>query len=164
MLGCYHLWFFYFQVEKNIEKKHVQQLKFHSGLEFILISRDLNMATYFRQLYYLLYKNAIFKLRHKRQAIIEVVAILYFVAVLVIIRKTAPQPTYDAIPSSEQIIYNASKIPGGKRQHLAYVTNINSSEFQFFSLVLLFIYTYLTQTLTQWHQIWPQFRNKLHPY
>ena len=103
------------------------------------------MATYFRQLYYLLYKNAIFKLRHKRQAIIEVVAILYFVAILVIIRKTAPQPTYDAIPSSEQIIYNASKIPGGKRQHLAYVTNINSSEFQFFFFSFT-LYIYLFDT------------------
>ena len=90
------------------------------------------MATYFRQLYYLLYKNAIFKYRHKRQAIIEVVAILYFVAILVIIRKTAPQPTYDAIPSSKQIIYNVNEIPGGKKQHLAYVTNVNASEFQFF--------------------------------
>lgn len=99
------------------------------------------MATYLRQLYYLLYKNAIFKYRHKRQAIIEVVAILYFVAILVVIRKSAPQPTYDAIPSSKQIIYNAGEIPGGKKQHLAYVTNVSASEFQHFlwvySLILV---------------------------
>ena len=48
---------------------------------------------------------------------------------------------YDAIPSSEQIMYNSGEISGGKRQHLAYVTNVNASEsqlfFWFYSLALL---------------------------
>ena len=87
------------------------------------------MATYLRQLYYLLYKNIIFKYRHKRQALIEVVAVC-FLSVLVgffwNIAK-ATQLTYDVIPSSKQRIYNAGEIPGWKRHHLAYVTNVNAS-------------------------------------
>ena len=96
---------------------------------------------YFKQLYCLLVKNAIFKYRCKRDTIVEVAAVLYVVASLAVFRKTYTQPTYNAIPISEQIIYNASEIPGGKRPHLAYVTNVNASEFQFFlwfySLTLL---------------------------
>ena len=93
------------------------------------------MATYLRQLYYLLYKSVIFKFRHKQQITIEVVAVLLLSA------SPALHTTCHAIPSSEQIIYNSGEIPGGKRQHLAYVTNVNASEFQlffwFYSLALL---------------------------
>ena len=71
-----------------------------------------------------------FKFRHKRQITIEVVTVLLLSACLAFIWKV--YPTYDAIPSSEQIIYNSGEIPGGKRQHLAYVTNVNASEFYFF--------------------------------
>ena len=60
------------------------------------------------------------------------VTVLFLPALLAFISKTATQLTYDTIPSSEQIIYNAGEIPGGKRQHLAYVTNVNASEFQVF--------------------------------
>ena len=87
------------------------------------------MPKYLRQLYHLLHKNAIFKWRHKRQAIVEVAAVLSTVVFLAAVRKTASYPTYDAIPSSKQILYDAGQIPGGKRQHLAYVTNVNASEF-----------------------------------
>ena len=90
------------------------------------------MVTYLRQLYYLLYKNVIFKYHHKEQAIMEVAAMFYPVVFLVYLRNPTSLFTYDAIPSSKQIIYNASEIPGGTRQHLAYVTNANASEFQFF--------------------------------
>ena len=90
------------------------------------------MATYLKQLYYLLYKNAIFKYRNKLQVVKEVVSIFVIPAVLAIIWKAVLHPTYDAVPSSKQIIYNAGEIPGWKRQHLAYVTNVNASEFQFF--------------------------------
>ena len=88
------------------------------------------MATYLRQLYYLLYKNVLFKLRHKQQITIEVVAVLLLSAFLAFIWKV--HPTYDAIRSSEQIIYNSGEIPGGTRQHLADATNVSASEFQFF--------------------------------
>ena len=98
------------------------------------------MATYLRQLFYLLYKNAIFKYRHKNEAILEVMLLSGLIAGLALVRKA--DLTYDAIPSSEQVIYNAGEIPGGKKQHLAYVTNVNASEIQFFlrfySLLYLF--------------------------
>ena len=71
------------------------------------------MATYFKQLYCLLVKNAIFKYRCKRDTIVEVAILLFVVAYLAVLRKTYPQPTYNAILSSEQIIHNASEIPGG---------------------------------------------------
>ena len=104
------------------------------------------MATYLRQLYYLLYKNVLFKLRHKQQITIEVVAVLLLSAFLAFIWKV--HPTYDAIRSSEQIIYNSGEIPGGKRQHLAYVTNVNASEFYFFSW-------FYSLTLLIWLGRWP---------
>ena len=120
--------------------KYVQQLRFHLVLDFVSISRQLYMATYFRQLSYLLCKNAIFKYHCKSQAICEVAIALLTVAILVSL--WAIHPTYDTIPSSKQVIYNAGEIPGGKRQHLAYVTNVNASEIQFFlrfySLLYLF--------------------------
>ena len=111
----------------------MQQLRRHLVLDF-------DMATYLRQLFYLLYKNAIVKYRGKEQAIREVVLLVLLTgAILVFVRKFSH---YDAIPSSKQVIYNAGEIPGGKRQHLAYVTNVNASEFQFFvrfySLLYLF--------------------------
>lgn len=87
------------------------------------------MAKYLRQLHYLLYKNAIFKYHHTEQTRMEVAGILYIVCFLVFIGNPASLLTYDDIPSSKQIIYNASEIPGAKRQHLAYVTNANASEF-----------------------------------
>ena len=90
------------------------------------------MATYLRQLYYLLYKNVIFKCRDKPPAIAEVLTVLLFPALFAFVWETYPQHTSNAIPSSEQIIHNASEIPGGKRKHLAYVTNVNASEFQVF--------------------------------
>ena len=99
------------------------------------------MATCLRQLYYLLYKNTIFKYRYKRQAIAEVLVIFFLPALLAVIWKITTQGNYDVIPSSEQMKHNAGEIPGGKRQHLAYVTNVNASEFLFFlwfySLTLL---------------------------
>ena len=104
---------------------------------YVFISRQLHMATYLRQLYYLLYKNVIFKRRHKPQAIAEVLIVLLFPALFAIIWKKYLQHTSNAIPSSKQIIHNASEIPGGKRKYLAYVTNVNASEFQvFFSFTL----------------------------
>ena len=111
----------------------MQQLRRHLVLDF-------DMATYLRQLFYLLYKNAIVKYRGKEQAIREVaLLVLLTVAIFVVLWKFSH---YDAIPSSKQVIYNAGEIPGGKRQHLAYVTNVNASEFQFFvrfySLLYLF--------------------------
>ena len=86
------------------------------------------MATYLRQLYYLLYKN-IFKYRHKRQALTEIVAVWFLSALVVFFWNVAKatQLTYDVIPSSKQRIYNAGEIPGWKRHHLAYVTNVNAS-------------------------------------
>ena len=90
------------------------------------------MATYFRQLYYLLYKNVISKRRQKPEAIGEVFGVLLFPVLFAFIWKKYIQHTYNAIPSSKQIIYNASEIPGAKKPHLAYVTNVNASEFQFF--------------------------------
>ena len=110
--------------------KYVQQLRFHLVIDFVSISRQLHMAAYLRQLCYLLRKNAIFKYRRKRKAICEVAIVLLPVAILVTLFEI--HPTYDTIPSSKQVIYNAGEIPGGKRQHLAYVTNVNGSEFQFF--------------------------------
>ena len=56
-----------------------------------------------------------------------VVAVLFLLWII-----DSQQRTYDVIRSSEQIIYDAGEIPGGKRQHLAYVTNVNASDFQFF--------------------------------
>ena len=61
--------FFFLHLDKLL--KYVQQLRFHSVLYFVSISRHLHMRTYLRQLYYLLYKNVIFKWRHKQQAIAE---------------------------------------------------------------------------------------------
>ena len=93
------------------------------------------MAKYLRQLYYLLYKNAIFKYHHTEQFRMElagIFSIVFSVFFLVFIGYLPSRPIYDDIPSSKQIIYNASEIPGAKRQHLAYVTNANASEFQFF--------------------------------
>ena len=87
------------------------------------------MAKCLRQLYYLLYKIAIFKYRYKRQAIAEVFTAFFLPAFVVVNWGTTIQRTYDAIPSCEQMIYNAGEIPGGKRQHLAYVTNVNASKF-----------------------------------
>ena len=120
--------------------KYVQQLRLHLVLDFVSISRQLHMATYLRQLFYLLYKNAIFKYRHKKEAILEVILLSGLIAGLALVRKA--DLIYDAIPSSEQVIYNAGEIPGGKKHHLAYVTNVNASEIQFFlrfySLLYLF--------------------------
>ena len=100
------------------------------------------MATYLRQLFYLLHKNAILKYRHTSLAIFEGGAVLFTAIVLSELGQLYPKPTYDAIPSSEQVIYNVSEIPGRKSQHLAFVTNVNASEFQFFlrfySLLYLF--------------------------
>ena len=87
------------------------------------------MAKCLRQLYYLLYKNAIFKYRHKRQAIAEVFTVFFLPALVAVTWETTIQHTYDAIPSCEEMIYNAGEIPGGKRQRLAYVTNVNASKF-----------------------------------
>ena len=87
------------------------------------------MATCLRQLFYLLLKNAIWKRCHTNITAIEVVVVLLTIAIL---ESLDLEGTYGAIPSSEQVIYNAGEIPGGKRQHLAYVTNVNASEFQFF--------------------------------
>ena len=74
--------------------------------------------------------------------------ILYAIGFPVVIWIIAPEPNYDAIPSSEQMIYNASKKPDEKRHHLAYVTNIDASEFQFF----LWFYTL---TLLILKERWP---------
>ena len=90
------------------------------------------MAKYLRQLYYLLYKNAIFRYHHTKQTRMELAGIIYIVFFVVFIGNLPSPLIYDDIPSSKQIIYNASEIPGAKRQHLAYVTNANASEFQFF--------------------------------
>ena len=91
------------------------------------------MATYLRQLYYLLYKNAIFKWRHKTQTAIEVLVAFSFPAVVLsIIWNKTIYPTYGAIPSSKQVVHKSDEIPGWKSQHLAYVTNVNASEFKFF--------------------------------
>ena len=84
---------------------------------------------FFRQLYYSLYKNVYFKYHHKPQALGEMLLILFAIFFPVLIWKTTVEPNYDAITSSEQMIYNASKKPDEKRQHLQYVTNINASEF-----------------------------------
>ena len=62
----------------------------------------------------------------------ELAGILYIVCFLAFIGNLASLFTYDDIPSSKQIMYNASEIPGAKRHHLAYVINANASEFQFF--------------------------------
>ena len=62
----------------------------------------------------------------------ELAGIFYIVFFVVFIGNLPSLLIYDDIPSSKQIIYNASEIPGAKRQHLAYVTNANASEFQFF--------------------------------
>ena len=84
---------------------------------------------YLRQLHCLLYKNIIFKYRHKRQAVTEVISVLFFpVLVAVLLNVAKPiQTTYPAIPSSNQTIYNTAEIPGWETPHLAYVTNVNAS-------------------------------------
>lgn len=125
--------------------KYVQQLRFHTVLDCVLVQRQqmqmaMNCITkektkmFFRQLYYLLYKNAYFKYHHKLQALAEILvissAIVFFCFPVVIWNKVL-ESNDDVIPSSEQMIYNASKKPDEKRQHLAFVTTINASEFQF---------------------------------
>ena len=87
------------------------------------------MATYLRQLGYLLYKNAILKYRHKVAGVTSLLCIIVPLLLLAYIIGN-PQPTHEAISSSKQIIYNASEIPVW--QHIAYVTNVNASEFQVF--------------------------------
>ena len=87
------------------------------------------MATYLRQLGYLLYKNAILKYRHKVAGAASLLCIIVPLLLIAYLVSDSP-PTHEAISSSKQIIYNASEIPVW--QHLAYVTNVNASEFQVF--------------------------------
>ena len=80
------------------------------------------MATCLRHLNYLLHKNATFKYRNTlRQSMAEIAIVLLFPVLLVAIWITVLHPTYDAIPSSKQKIYNVGEIPGGKKHHLGYV-------------------------------------------
>ena len=138
--------------------KYVQQLRLHLVLDFVSISRQLHMATYLRQLFHLLYKNAIFKYRHKKEAILEVILLSGLIAGLALVSKA--DLTHDAIPSSEQVIYNAGEIPGGKKQHLAYVTNVNASEIQFFLRFYSLLYLF-DKDVNQWVNMTnPQFRKK----
>ena len=100
------------------------------------------MATCLRQLNYLLRKNVTLKYRNTLgETIAEFVTVLSFPVILVVVWKIVLHPNYDAIPCSEQKRYNVSEIPGGKKHHLGYVTNVDASEFQFFlwfySLTLL---------------------------
>ena len=86
------------------------------------------MATYLRQLGYLLYKNAILKYRHK---VAEAASLLCIIVPLLVLglMKRSSQIHYAAVSSSKQYIYNTSEMPFSG---LAYVTNINASEFEVF--------------------------------
>ena len=156
---------FFLDLKKSL--KYLQQLRFHSVSNFELICRQLHMATYLRQLHFLLYKNVISKYRHKLQAIMELVLILLIPGLLAVYLKSGIIINYDATPSSEQIKYNFGQVTGEKRQHLAYVTNVNASEFQFFLWFYCLLYLfdkgeYLV--LTKWVKMTnPQFRKKRHP-
>ncbi|XP_065066088.1 cholesterol transporter ABCA5-like [Rhopilema esculentum] len=58
--------------------------------------------TFFNQVKFLLYRNFLLKRRNTKQTVYEAVSVLYFVAILAVIRKTAVQPkTYEALSDSD---------------------------------------------------------------
>ena len=76
-----------------------------------------------QQLRVILYKNFLIKLRSYKQTIFEVLIVLYFIAILAIIKVTGFKSTvFPEIPDSQTIAYNLSnsKLPG----QFGYVVNL----------------------------------------
>lgn len=75
---------------------------------YIAVQNTSKMGLFMRQLYYMLYKNFLFKIRNKRQTVMEILIVLYFVMLLVIVKKTTPHDTEKAVTESEQILFKVN--------------------------------------------------------